>query len=42
MEALGIEFFLSVLLLVKIGGICYITVVMGIFLIFFIKIFVKK
>ena len=42
MVAVGIAFFLSVLLLAKIRGICYITVVMSIFLIFFMLKIVKK
>lgn len=42
MGTVGIKFFLSVLLLDKKRGICYITVVMSMFLIFFMSIIVKK
>ncbi len=42
MEIVVLRFFLYVLLLDKMREICYITVVMRIFLIFFMLIIVKK
>lgn len=42
MEIVVLRFFLYVLLLDKMRKICYITVVMRIFLIFFMLIIVKK